>query len=73
MRVVVHVEPGARREIFTRVKTGEFHAAVREKAERNAANARVQQLVAHFYGVEKSAVRFVTGARGSRKTFEVIR
>ena len=73
MRVIVHVTPGARRELVCQVKEREFGIAVKEKAENNAANGRVRELLALHYKVGKSDVRFITGMRGSRKTFEVIR
>ncbi len=73
MKVIVHVTPGARRELVCQVKEHEFGIAVKQKAERNEANTRVQQLIALQYKVAVSDVHFVTGNRGSRKTFEVVR
>ena len=73
MRVIVHVTPGARRELVCEVKQNEYGIAVKELAEGNAANNRVRELIALQYGVVMSAVRFITGNKGSRKTFEVLR
>lgn len=72
MRVRVKVTPGARRERFEQKSEYEFKAAVKEEAEQNAANTRVQALVAHHFNVPVTSVRFLTGARGRSKLFEVV-
>jgi uncharacterized protein YggU (UPF0235/DUF167 family) len=55
------------------VNTGEhtFDMYVREPAQRNMANRRVKELVAHELGVEISSVQMRTGARSRTKTFSV--
>jgi uncharacterized protein YggU (UPF0235/DUF167 family) len=72
MKVSVRVKSGSRKEKFEQVKENEFEAAVREPAERNEANARVQHLVAAHYNVPITSVRFVTGVRARKKVFEVV-
>ena len=72
-KVRVRVTPAARRERFEQRSESEFVAAVRERAERNAANTRVQALVAQHFNVPITSVRFLTGARGRSKLFEVVR
>ncbi len=73
MKVRVRVTPGARRERFKEIATETFEASVKEKAERGEANARVQALVADHFNVPVTSVRFLTGARGRSKLFEVVR
>lgn len=72
MLVRVKVTPGARRERCEKEKTGCFIIAVKEPAERNAANRRVRELIAMHFKVPIAQVRMKTGARGKTKTFEVI-
>lgn len=72
MLVTVRVTPKARREKFEQSKEGYFVAAVKEKAERNEANDRVQRLLAMHFNVPLTNVRFLTGQRSRKKTFEVV-
>lgn len=72
MQVTVRVTPKARREKFEQAKDGHFTAAVKEKAERNEANDRVQRLIASHFNVPLTNVRFLTGVRSRKKTFEVV-
>ncbi|MEK7509898.1 MAG: DUF167 domain-containing protein [Patescibacteria group bacterium] len=69
----VRVTPGARRERFEKRAENEFSAAVKERAERNEANARVQELVAEHFSVPITSVRFLAGVRGRTKTFEIVK
>jgi len=73
MKVRVKVHPHAHHERFEEVREGVFEAAVKEPRERNEANTRVQRLVARHYNVPLTSVRFLTGARGTNKVFEVVR
>jgi uncharacterized protein YggU (UPF0235/DUF167 family) len=65
----VKVSAGARKEEFEPRRsrtTGQessdhFEISVREKAERNLANARVLELVADYFKVPKNKVRIVNG------------
>lgn len=72
MKVTVRVTPKSRREHFEVAQNGEFKAAVKEAPERNDANDRVQQLVARHFNVPLTNVRFLTGQRSRKKTFEVV-
>jgi uncharacterized protein YggU (UPF0235/DUF167 family) len=72
MHVTVRVIPKSRREKFEENKRGEFAASVKERAERNEANNRVQQLVAKHFNVPLTSVKFLTGQRSRKKTFEVV-
>ncbi len=72
MRVRVKVTPDARREKFEEIEKGVFVVAVKERAERNEANARVRELIARHFHVPEGKVRMLAGARGGNKTFDVI-
>ena len=73
VRVRVTVKPSARRERIEEVRPGVFGVSVREKPERGEANERVRVLLSLHFHVPLSAVRFVSGARGKHKTFDVIK
>lgn len=72
MKVIVRVTPKSRKEKFELSKRGEYSAAVKEAAERNEANNRVQELVAEHFNVPLTSVKFITGVRSRKKTFEVV-
>ncbi|KKT01262.1 MAG: YggU family protein [Candidatus Nomurabacteria bacterium GW2011_GWF2_43_8] len=57
----VKVSAGARRESFKQKSEDHFEISVREKAERNLANARVLELVASHFKVSVNKVRIVNG------------
>jgi uncharacterized protein YggU (UPF0235/DUF167 family) len=71
MYVRVTVVPGAKRERVSKVKDTEFHITVREPAERNMANTRIRELIAHEFGVSVAKVRLLTGHRSSTKIVDV--
>ena len=73
MRIKVRVTPKARREHFEKMGESDFTASVKEPAEGNLANSRVQQLVAEHFNLPVTSVRFLTGMRAKVKTFDVIR
>ncbi len=70
--IVVHVTPDSRRERIES-RDGVFDISVKEPAQDNAANERVRELLAVYFGVAPKAVRFVSGARSRKKRFTVIR
>ena len=58
----VAVTAGAKKESFKQKKSADhFIISVKEKAERNMANARVVELLAHHFKVSKLKVRIVNG------------
>lgn len=59
--VHVKVTAGARKESLSQKSEDHFEVAVREKAERNMANARVIALIAGHFGVPAGKVRIVNG------------
>lgn len=72
MIIVVKVEPGARREKVIVKSDASFEISVKEPAEGNRANDRVREILALHFGVTAKQIRFVSGARGRTKRFEVL-
>ncbi len=61
MYIKVNVIAGARKEIFKVKSKDHFDISVKEKAERNMANARVIELVAKHFKVSENKVRIING------------
>lgn len=61
MYVHVKVVAGTRQESFRKISEDHFEVSVKEKAERNMANARVLELVAEHFKVPLNKVRIVNG------------
>jgi uncharacterized protein YggU (UPF0235/DUF167 family) len=70
--VRVEVTPGARKESFVERDKNTFVVSVKEKAERNAANTRVRELLAMHFGTPLKAIRIVSGHRGKKKLVRVL-
>ncbi len=73
MYIRVKVTPGAKKESFVpeEGKDNYFLAHVREKAERNMANARVRELVAEYFGVPTTKTRVISGHRSRSKILSI--
>ncbi|OGG79539.1 hypothetical protein A3A39_00830 [Candidatus Kaiserbacteria bacterium RIFCSPLOWO2_01_FULL_54_13] len=67
MYVKVRVKANARREEFEKVSETSFKISVREKAQEDAANRRVVELVAAHFKVPIKSVRIIRGHRTSSK------
>lgn len=71
MIVNVRVTPNSGGERFERTGDGEFTASIKERAQRDESNDHVQRLVAGYFNVPLTFVRFLTGIRAKKKVFEV--
>lgn len=71
MYVKVVAEPGAKKEKISQIKKDHFVIAVKEKAERNAANNRILEVLSAFLSVPKNKLRFVTGHRSRSKIVDI--
>ena len=71
MYIKVRVRANARRERLEAVSSASLKISVREKAEGNAANRRVAELVALHFNVPARSVRIVSGRRFPSKLFSV--
>lgn len=67
----IKVTAGAKKESFKQKNKDHFEISVREKAERNMANARVLELVASHFKISKNKVRIVNGHRSPSKLLVV--
>ena len=63
----VKVTAGVKKESFVQKTEDSFEVSVREKAERNMANARVIELVAEHFKISLKKVRIVNGHRHPSK------
>lgn len=71
MYIHITVTAGARKESFVQKSEDHFEISVREKAQRNEANARVLELVAGHFKVPKNKVRIINGHRHPSKLLVV--
>lgn len=71
MYVKVRATTGAKRETVRVVAADTLAISVKEKAERNLANARITDLVAAHYGVPAKKVRMIKGHHSPSKTFAI--
>ena len=67
MYIHAKVTPGAKKESLKQISADHFEISVRQKPERNLANARIIELVAEHFKVSKNKVRIVNGHRSSSK------
>lgn len=67
MYIHLKVTAGAKKEIFKQKSEDHFEVAVKEKAERNMANARILELVTEHFKVPLNKVRIVNGHRHPSK------
>ena len=67
----VKVRAGATKESFKQNSEDHFEISVKEKAERNMANARVLALVAEHFRVSVKNIRIVNGHHHSSKLLVV--
>ena len=71
MYIHVKVKAGMKKESLTQTSKDHFEVCVRERAERNMANARVLELVAEYFKVSKNKVRIVNGHHSPSKLLVV--
>jgi len=71
MYIKVRVATGVKKELFTKIKDDSFLVSVKEPAEQNRANTRVQEMVAEHFGILSKQVRFVSGHHSPSKIFSI--
>lgn len=69
MYIKVKVQAGARREEVVKIKENEYRISVKEPAERNMANARIQEILSNELGVNTKSVRLINGHHSPSKMF----
>src|SRR5262245_13428539 len=70
--LLVHAQPGARRNAIIGEHAGRLKVAVTEAPERGKANKALIELLADALGVKRSQVRLLSGDSGSRKKFLIV-
>ena len=65
--LLVHVQPGARREGAGPLHDGRLRVRVSAPPEGGRANARVEEMIAELFGVARRDVAVVAGASSRRK------
>jgi len=71
MYIKVEVVAGAKEEILRKTSSDSFIISVREKAERNAANRRVLELIQREFGGKRMTVKIISGHHSSRKIISI--
>lgn len=71
MYIKVHVQAGAKKEVFEKESEDHFAVSVKEPAERNMANRRVLELVARHFGISPGKVRIINGHHSPSKLLSV--
>ncbi len=71
MLIRVHVTPNAKEPGVTKVGDGSFEVKVNEKAMDGRANKRLVEILSEHFGVSKSRIRIVRGAKSREKVLEV--
>lgn len=72
MYVRVRVYAGCKKESVRKLEDSHFEIHVKEPAQQNLANRRVQEKLAKAYRVSVKAVRIVSGHHSPSKLFDVI-
>ncbi len=71
MYIKIKVMAGAKKEIFEQTSKDHFKVSVKEKAERNMANDRVRELLAHHFSMPIGKIRLISGHHSPGKIFSV--
>ena len=71
MYIKTKVTPNAKKESFTKISDDHFEVSVKEKAERNMANARVRELVAQHFGIPIGKAKLISGHHSPSKIFSI--
>ena len=71
MLVRVHVTPNAKKAQVAKVDDGSFEVKVDERAAGGRANKRLVEILAEHFGVPKSRIAILRGAKSRDKLLEV--
>jgi len=71
MYIKIHAVADAKREVVKKIAADTYEIHVREPKERNAANARIREVLADTLGVPLGKIKIVTGHRSKRKIFMI--
>ena len=71
MLIRVRVTPNAKKPAVVKIAEGSFEVKVDERAEGGKANKRLLELLTEHFGVPKSSLRVVSGAKSRDKLIDV--
>jgi uncharacterized protein len=71
MLISVHVTPNSKESRVTKVGEASFDVKVDEKATGGRANKRLVEILSEHFGVPRSKISIVRGAKSRDKTVEV--
>lgn len=72
MLIKVHVAPGAKESRVVKVGEADYEVRVDEAAAEGRANKRLVEILSEYFGVKKSGIVIVRGARSRDKILEII-
>ena len=72
MLIKVRVTPNSKEPLVVQVGEGDFEVRVDEKAVDGRANKRLLAILAEHFGVPKSRIAIVRGARSRDKILEIV-
>ncbi|MCX6756236.1 MAG: DUF167 domain-containing protein [Candidatus Nomurabacteria bacterium] len=72
MYIKVAVVAGAKKEIVVRDREDHYTITVREPAERNLANTRIREIIAHEVSVPVGKVRLISGHQNPHKILSIM-
>ncbi|KKT92727.1 MAG: hypothetical protein UW94_C0013G0018 [Parcubacteria group bacterium GW2011_GWA2_45_14] len=72
MKIIVHVKPRSSQAKVEQISDEEYKVWVRAVPEKGRANEEMQQLLADYFQIKRSAVRLVIGKTAREKLVEII-
>jgi uncharacterized protein (TIGR00251 family) len=71
VEIRIKVKSGAGKEAVNKMSDGRFAVSVKQKAERNKANERIQEIFADMYRVPVFQVRIIAGHKSPNKRLHI--
>lgn len=71
MYIRVDAIPDSRKEVVTKLDDTKYKIAVKEPAQQNRANRRIQEILSDLFNVPTNQISMLTGHRSSRKMFSI--
>ncbi|MDE1828393.1 MAG: DUF167 domain-containing protein [Candidatus Micrarchaeota archaeon] len=72
MKINVRVTPNSRASILTKLDEGNYAVKVAAPATKDKANKMLIEILAEHFGIAKSKIRILQGAKGRDKLVEVM-
>jgi len=71
MRISVRVKPGAKNSLVTAISSQEYVVEVDAPAKENKANLRLLEIMADYFQVPKTSIRFIAGVKSRDKILQI--